>query len=167
MVDPTIVLIAQATGTIVGSYLIAELLIRVITRAAKRAHASPTVIRSVREGLSILWIVLSTAGVLSLTGIASQFSALTISGLVGLAISLALQTTLSNMISGILLFNDGALRLNDMVEYSGIKGKVVKVALRNTWVRMDDGNLAIISNSSLSSGPLVNFTAGKRLEKKL
>ncbi len=71
------------------------------------------------------------------------------------------------MISGILLFNDGALRLNDMVEYSGIKGKVVKVALRNTWVRMDDGNLAIISNSSLSSGPLVNFTAGKRLEKKL
>ena len=167
MVDPTIVLIAQATGTIVGSYLIAEFMIRVVTRAAKRAHASPTLIRTIREGLSILWIVAAVAGVLSLTGIASEFSALTFSGLAGLAISLALQTTLSNMISGILLFNDGALRMNDMVEYSGIKGKVVKIALRNTWVRTDDGNLAIIGNSSLSSGPLINFTAGKRLEKKL
>ncbi len=142
-------------------------MIRVITRAAKRAHASPTLIRTIREGLSILWIVAAATGVLSVTGIASQFSALTFSGLVGLAISLALQTTLSNMISGILLFNDGALRLNDAIEYSGIKGKVVKLALRNTWVRMDDGNLAIISNSSLSNGPLVNLTAGKRLEKKL
>ena len=142
-------------------------MIRVVTRAAKRAHASPALIRTVREGISILWIVLAAAGVLNLTGIASEFSTLTISGLVGLAISLALQTTLSNMISGILLFNDGALRLNDTVEYSGIKGKIVKLALRNTWVRTDDGNLAIISNSSLSNGPLVNFTAGKRLEKKL
>ena len=142
-------------------------MIRLITRAAKLARASPTLIRTIREGLSILWIVVAVAGVLSLTGIASEFSALTFSGLFGLAISLALQTTLSNMICGILLFNDGILRLNDMVAYSGIKGKVVKVALRNTWVQMDDGNLAIISNSSLSSGPLVNFTAGKRLEKKL
>ncbi len=167
MVDPTLVLIAQVTGTIVGSYLITEFMIRVVTRAARRAHASPTLIRTVREGISILWIVLAVAGVLSLTGIASEFSALTISGLVGLAISLALQTTLSNMISGILLFNDGALRLNDVVEYSGIKGKVVKIALRNTWVRTDDGNIAIIGNSSLSSGPLINLTAAKRLEKKL
>lgn len=167
MADQTLILIAQSAGTVVVSYLIAEVLIRVITRAAKRAHAPPALIRSIREGLSILWIVLAAAGVLSLTGIASQFSALTVSGLVGLAISLALQTTLSNIIAGIMLFNDGALRLNDMVEYSGIKGKVVKIALRNTWVRMDDGNIAIISNSSLSSGPLVNITAGKRLEKKL
>ncbi len=167
MVDPTIVLIAKATGTVVGSYLIAELMIRIVTRAAKRAHASPALVRTLREGLSILWVVLAVTGLLSLTGVASEFSALTVSGLVGLAVSLALQTTLSNMISGILLFNDGALRLNDVVEYSGVKGKVVKLALRNTWVRMDDGNLAIIGNSSLSSGPLVNFTADKRLEKKL
>ncbi len=167
MVELTLALIAQITGTIVGSYLIAEFMIRVVTRAAKRAHASPTLIRTVREGISILWIVLAVAVVLSLTGIASEFSALTISGLFGLAISLALQTTLSNMISGILLFNDGALRLNDIVEYSGVKGKVVKIALRNTWVRTDGGNIAIIGNTSLSSGPLVNLTAGKRLEKKL
>jgi small conductance mechanosensitive channel len=165
--NPTIVLIAQATGTIVGSYLIAELMIRIITRAAKRAHAPPALIRTVREGLSILWVVLAVTGVLSLTGVASEFSALTVSGLVGLAVSLALQTTLSNMISGVLLFNDGALRLNDVIEYNAVKGKVVKLALRNTWVRMDDGNIAIIGNSSLSSGPLVNLTAAKRLEKKL
>jgi small-conductance mechanosensitive channel len=48
-----------------------------------------------------------------------------------------------------------------------VKGKVVKIGLRATWVRTDNGDIAIISNNYLANGPLVNFTAGERLEKKL
>ncbi len=89
MVDiGTIILVTQAVGIIAGSWLIGELLIRIITRAGKRAGASPGLRRDVREGLSVVWIVLATAGLLTITGIASQFSVLTLSGLVGLAVSL-------------------------------------------------------------------------------
>ena len=100
-------------------------------------------------------------------GLGSIFSFLTLSGIVGLAISLALQNTLSNIISGILILSDGVLRLHDSVEYSGVKGRVVKIGLRATWVKTDSGDIAIISNNYLANGPLVNFTAGERLEKKL
>jgi len=163
----TIIFIAQVASVIAGSWLVAELLIRLITRGAKRAGASADLIRSVREALSILWIIFVAVGLVSVTGIGSIFSFLTLSGIAGLAISLALQNTLSNIISGILILSDGVLRLHDSVEYSGVKGRVVKIGLRATWVKTDSGDIAIISNNYLANGPLVNFTASERLERKL
>ncbi len=167
MVDIIIIQIAQVVITIAVAWLSAELLIKGISRAAKRAGASADLIRTVREALSILWIVLATVAIFSITGIASLFSFLTLSGIVGLAISLALQNTLSNVISGILLLSDGALRLHDSVSFSSLKGEVVKLGLRSTWVRTDGGTIAIISNSNLQAGPLLNYTAVNRLEKRL
>jgi len=163
----TIVFVAELGAVIAGSWLVSELLIRLITRGAKRAGASADLIRNVREGLSILWVVFVAAWLIIVTGLGSIFSFLTLSGIAGLAISLALQNTLSNIISGILILSDGVLRLHDSVEYSGVKGRVVKIGLRATWVKTDSGDIAIISNNYLANGPLVNFTASERLERKL
>ena len=163
----TVIFIAELGAVIAGSWLVSELFIRLIIRGAKRAGASAELIRNVREGLSLLWLVFVVGWLVIVTGLGSIFSFLTLSGIVGLAISLALQNTLSNIISGILLLSDGVLRLHDSVEYSGVKGKVVKIGLRATWVKTDSGDIAIISNNYLVNGPLLNFTAGQRLEKKL
>jgi len=163
----TVIFIAELGAVIAVSWLVSELFIRLIIRGAKRAGASAELIRNVREGLSLLWLVFVVGWLVIVTGLGSIFSFLTLSGIVGLAISLALQNTLSNIISGILLLSDGVLRLHDSVEYSGVKGKVVKIGLRATWVKTDSGDIAIISNNYLANGPLVNFTARERLERKL
>jgi len=162
-------ILALVIGAIViaaGAILIEESISFVIRRAAKLAGANPTVTRDIRASLRVIALLAIVSGILSITGLASEFTALTISGIGALAVSLALQTTLSNIISGILLFTDGIIRLNDEIEYSGISGRVVRVALRNTWIRKEDGALAVVSNSSLSSGPLVNHTALARLSKR-
>jgi len=49
--------------------------------------------------------------VLVAAGTATLFSVLTFSGIAGFRVSLALQNTLSRMISGILLRSDGVLQL--------------------------------------------------------
>jgi small conductance mechanosensitive channel len=167
MIDPVIIQVVEAVVTIAIAWLVAEVLIKLISGVAKRAGASPDLIRTVREALSILWIVLAAVAIVTISGIASVFSFLTLSGIVGLAISLALQNTLSNIISGILLLSDGALRLHDSIAYGGLKGEVVKLGLRSTWMRTETGDIAIISNSYLNAGPLVNYSAVSRLEKKL
>ncbi len=74
---------------------------------------------------------------------------------------------MTNIISGILILSDGVLRLHDSIEYGGVKGRVVKIGLRSTWVKTESGDIAIISNNYLANGPLVNFTANERLERKL
>ncbi len=161
-----IFLIVEIALIVVGSALFTEALIRGLSRLVRRAGAHAGLARSIREGFTLIWITLTGVGILSLTGIASEFSFLTVSGIVGLTTS-ALQNTLSNIISGVLLLSDGVLRLDDSIEYGGVKGFVVKIGLRATWVKTDHGEIAVISNNYLVSGPLVNHTATQMLERKL
>ena len=156
-------------GIVVGTFitvLIEEGINRVIRLGAKKAGTNPTVIRDIGVAMRVIAVLVIVTVILSLTGLASEFTAITISGIGALAVSLALQATLSNIISGILMFHDGVIHLNDTVEYGSVKGKVVRLALRNTWVKMDSGKIAVISNSSLASGPLINHSATERLSKK-
>jgi len=166
-VTDIIFLIVEIALIVAGSALFTETLIRGLSRLVRRAGAHAGLARSIREAFTVIWITLAGVAILSLTGIASEFSFLTISGIVGLTASLALQNTLSNIISGVLLLSDGVLRLDDSVEYSGVKGVVVKIGLRATWVKTDQGDIAVISNNYLVNGPLVNQTATQRLERKL
>ena len=140
---------------------------RVAARISKRAGVPKDVAASVREWIAVVMIMLAVAVVASLTGISSEFTTLTISGIAGLAVSLSLQTTLSNVIAGALMFHDGVLRTGDLVEFGSIKGEVIKLSLRSTWIRTTDGAISVIGNSNLSAGPIINRTAKGRLEKKL
>ncbi len=159
--------IAAAVTVIgVGIFVAEEILSFVIRRIARRAGAGPTVTRDIGATMRVIALLLILSDVLSFSGLSTLFTGLTVSAVVAVAVSLALQTTLSNVISGLLLFSDGVLRLNDSIEYSGAKGQVVRIGLRNTWVKTDEGHIAVISNSSLSGGPLINHTAAERLSKK-
>lgn len=153
--------------TIIGGVLIVEEVGGfIIGRVAKEAGAGPTVTRDIKTGLRGAAGILIVSYFVSFIGLSSLFTGLTVSAVLAVAVSLALQTTLTNVISGLLLFNDGVLRLGDTIEYSGKKGKVVRVGLRNTWIRSEGGLLTVVSNSALSGGPLVNYTATDRLSKK-
>ena len=156
------------TGVGVGAavtIIILEAINLVIRRAAKATGTSPTVIRDIGVSFRIIAVLVIIALILSLTGLASEFTSLAISGIGALAVSLALQNTLSNIISGVLMFLDGVIHLNDTVEYGSVKGKVVRLALRNTWIKMDSGKIAVISNSVLAGGPLINHSAMQDYQK--
>ncbi len=163
---PILELVIGVVVTVAATLLIEEVIRFLIMRAAKAAGASPTVIRDVGVTLRVIAGLVILSGILSLTGLTSDFTTLAISGIGALAVSLALQTTLSNIISGILLLRDGVVHLNDTVEYGSVKGRVVRLALRNTWIKMDSGTIAVVSNSQLSNGPLINHTATARLSRR-
>lgn len=150
-----------------GFWVTSQLLIRVFTAAARRAGVTPGQVRLIKEGIASVFVVLAVIALVHISGLTSEFTTLTISGIAAIVLSLALQTTLSNMICGILLLLDNTLRVYDLIEYSGAKGEVVKIGLRNTWVKTAEGNVAIISNSQIANGPLINYTAAERLLKNL
>ena len=160
-------LLIRVAVTLAGFWLVSELLIRVITAAAKRAGVSPGQVRLLKEGIGSVFVVLAIIVVVRLSGLTSEFTTLTASGIVAIMLSLALQATLSNVISGILVLLDNTLRVKDSIEFSGIKGEVAKIGLRNIWVKTVEDNVVIISNSQIANGPLINYTAGERLLKKL
>jgi small-conductance mechanosensitive channel len=155
---------------VIGAAIIGTVFLGVVTTISRKAGASRAVTNSVRQWLGVLIVVFVIAAVAYLTGISSEITTLTISGIAGLTISLALQNTISNVIAGVLLLNDGIIRLGDDIQYGGpggVRGEVVKLSLRTTWIRTGTGVITIIGNSNLSAGPIINHSATARLEKKL
>jgi small conductance mechanosensitive channel len=162
--------VATLVEALVALLLIAvfgTLFASIVVTIAKKAGASRSVTTSVRQWILVLMVILGVAAVTTLTGFSSQFTTLTLSGIAGLAISLALQSTFSNIIAGVLMLNDGVLRLGDVLEFGSMKGEVVRLSLRTTWIKREDGVIVVVGNNNLSSGPIVNYTAKQRLTAKV
>ncbi len=160
-------LLVEIAVSLASLVIVGAILTRVVERLALRAGASKSVANSVREWAAILMLALGIVVVASITGISSELTTLTAGGIVGLVVSLALQNTLSNIISGVLMLSDGILRIGDHIEFSSVKGEVVKINMRTTWVRGDDGVITVIGNSNLAGGPIVNRSSKERLARKL
>ncbi|HEA28584.1 MAG TPA: mechanosensitive ion channel family protein [Leeuwenhoekiella sp.] len=83
-------------------------------------------------------------------------------GVVGLAIGLALQGTLSNTFSGVLLSFLPQLQLGDWVETNGFSGFVEDINLRSVILKESDNNYVVIPNSSIVDTPFKNYSRTKR-----
>ncbi|MGA8711021.1 MAG: mechanosensitive ion channel domain-containing protein [Thermoplasmata archaeon] len=157
---PEIEPIVAATGLVVASYLLSG-------RAAawlRDRGAPPAAVRWARLAISLTGVLLAAAVLFVAFGPLTTGSGVTLSAVVGLAATLALQTTIGNVIAGFILLRNRVLRLDDRIQISGVNGTVVRLGLVTTWLRMDDGSLASVSNSTLLSGPLVNRSTSERLK---
>jgi len=164
MDETTIINLAVVITFVLVTLVLMELVSKGIRNLAKRAGAKPSVLYAVREVMRVIWLLLAATEIISYLGLTSMYTTLTISGIAGIAITLSMQSTLSNVISGIFLFYDKTIRLDDEVQFGGIRGRIVYIALRSTWIKAQDGSLVMVGNSNLASGPLTNFTAKERLK---
>lgn len=83
---------------------------------------------------------------------------LTALGVGGLAVSLALKDTLSDLFAGLHILLSRKLKPGDFVELdTGEKGYVENIAWRNTTVKDRLNNLIVIPNSKLSTAIMTNY----------
>jgi len=160
---PTILPIVAATVLGVGGYVLAVS----AARWLRHRSAPPTAVRGVRLVVSLIGLLLAVAVLFVAFGPLTVTSGLTLSAVVGLAATMALQTLIGNIIAGFILLRDRVLRLHDRVRIGGVSGTVVRIGLVTTRLRLDDGSIASVSNSNLLSGPLVNETAAARLKDEI
>lgn len=76
----------------------------------------------------------------------------------GLAVSLALQNTLSNVAGGIMLLVTTPFQVGDYVEADGISGTVHAIGLSYTAILTIDGKEIFVPNSQLSGTKIINYT---------
>ena len=83
---------------------------------------------------------------------------LTALGVGGLAAALALQPTLANLFSGLLIIAAKQLHPGDYVKLdSGEEGYVVDITWRNTTIRALPNNMIIVPNSRMASAIITNY----------
>jgi len=81
-------------------------------------------------------------------------------GIGGLAISLAAQDTLSDMISGLIILVDQPFRVGDRIEIQSINtwGDVANIGTRTTRIRTRDNRMVIVPNSVIGKSEVINYT---------
>lgn len=79
-------------------------------------------------------------------------------GIGGLAIALAAQDTLRNILGSLMIFFDKPYRSGDRIVVLGHDGVVEQIGLRSTRIRLVDGRLAAIPNEKMASAEVVNVS---------
>lgn len=78
-------------------------------------------------------------------------------GLGGLAIGLALQSTLANFFAGLHIISDQPININDFIELEGgLSGYVEDIGWRSTRIRTLPNKYVIIPNSKLAESIIIN-----------
>ncbi len=80
-------------------------------------------------------------------------------GAAGLAVGLALQGSLSNFASGVLIILFRPFRAGDFVEAGGVMGIVDEIGILMTNMHSVDNKAIIVPNSQILGAHIVNFTA--------
>ncbi len=76
----------------------------------------------------------------------------------GIAVGLAAQDSLSNMIAGFLIFWDKPFHVGDYVTVLDQYGRVVEITMRTTRIRTQQNTYLVIPNKNIIDSPLVNHS---------
>lgn len=114
--------------------------------------------------VSVLVIILGLILALNILNLDGTLKSLLAgAGVAGLAISLALQGTLSNTFSGLFIALKDEVNVGDWIETNGYAGSVVEIDLRNTKIKESDNNIVVIPNQLIVNNPFKNHGLTKRI----
>ncbi|BCN94176.1 mechanosensitive ion channel protein [Thiomicrorhabdus immobilis] len=77
----------------------------------------------------------------------------------GLAIGLALQGSMQNFASGVMIIIFKPFKSGDFIEAGGVTGVVENVQIFSTTMRTGDNKEVIVPNGGIYGGPITNFSA--------
>jgi small conductance mechanosensitive channel len=80
-------------------------------------------------------------------------------GAAGLAVGLALQGSLGNFASGVLLLLFRPIKKGDFVEAGGTSGSVNEISVFTTILMTPDNKKVIVPNSQVTGGIIINYSA--------
>lgn len=80
------------------------------------------------------------------------------SGVVAIVLGLALQSTLSDVFSGIVLNTTKPYQVDDWIQIDGIEGKVLDIDWRSTHLLTSTGSTAVVPNSVAAKAKIVNLS---------
>ncbi|HXI17991.1 MAG TPA: mechanosensitive ion channel domain-containing protein [Chloroflexota bacterium] len=143
--------------------LVARVSLRAARRALGRTRAHANALLLVDRLVQFTFLLLAAAWVLSIYGV--QFTALlAVLGAGALAVSLALQDVLKNLVAGLYILVERPFTIGEQIEFKTYSGTVETIELRTTALRTLAGQRVIIPNAMLFAEALVNRSAyGKQL----
>lgn len=151
--------IGIALVVLVLSYFFSRLVYRLTVKAAKNRIEQQSVVNLLARTLSVVVVLLGLFLALGALNLGKTLTGLlSAAGVSGIVIGLALQGTLSNTFSGIVLSLRKNIQLGNWVETTGYSGEVTDINLNYFVLREADNNFVIIPNKTIIENPIKNFS---------
>ncbi len=153
----TLAHLLPALAILAGGLLVSRIILKILNKVFNKSgmdHSLCSLIMAVLRVAILIVVVLIAASSLGIdiSGVIALASVLT------LAISLALQDALSNLIGGFTLLHTKPFSIGDYVEIDGQAGTVMQVGLTYTRLLTPDRKTVSIPNSAVDSAQIVNYT---------
>ena len=138
--------------------MVVGLLMRGLKKMMQAQDVDVTLQTFVGNLVRMVLLVFVIIAAISALGIQTT-SFIAILGAAGLAIGLALQGSLSNFASGVLIVMFRPYKVGDFVEAAGISGVVEEVQILTTVLKTGDNKKVIVPNGQIMDSVITNYSA--------
>ncbi len=135
-----------------------KIIMGIVSNGIKRIEGEKTLHTFITSAIKILLYAITLIIVLGILGIPIT-SLVAVLSVVGLALSLAVQGSLSNLAGGITILATKPFKVDDFVEVGGVSGTVVDIGLFYTKLCTSDKKDIFIPNGSISSSTIINYSS--------
>ena len=142
---------------IVGKW-VAKILRGIFRRVLLKSKVDPTLasfVVNVAYAVLVVFVIITAVDKLGVQ--TTSFVALL--GAAGLAVGFALQGSLSNFASGVMIILFRPFKLGDFVEAGGTAGVIESIDMLVTVLTTPDNKKIIVPNSTMMGGTIVNYSA--------
>lgn len=140
-------------------------IVKIITKVINKDKKFKSMDKSVQTFITS-FLNISLKCIVLITGLASigvpMTSMITIFGTASLAIGLALQGGLTNMVGGLLILIFKPFKVGDWIESNGVSGSVDYISIFYTEISTLDSTKVVLPNGNLANSNIKNFTTNEK-----
>lgn len=138
-------------------FWVSKLIVKALRKMMVRKNSDPGLISFVSSLANIALKIMIIISVMGMVGI-QMTSFIAVLGAAGIAIGMALQGTLSNFASGVMILIFKPYKVDDYIEAQGVAGIVKEIQIFNTIITTVDNKTIIVPNSALATNLLTNYS---------
>ncbi len=147
----------------VGRVVVIPLIEQLIEQRGLDRHARQPILKLSR--FLIVFVAISIAfGLAGLGNLLIAFAGVAAAGT--LAVGLAMQNVIRNVVAGVLIYVDKPFRVGDWIEWNDHVGTVEDIRLRTTRVRTFDNERLTVPNAELTDNVVKNPVANERIRQR-
>jgi len=155
---PWIIKVALAIAIFYVGRMVSKWLVSIMEKVLTKSAVDSMLVSFIGNIVYALLLVFVVLAALDQLGV-NTTSALAVLGAAGLAVGLALQSSLSNFAAGVMLIMFRPFKTGDFIEAGGVSGVVETIAVFSTTMRTGDNKEVIVPNGQIYGGTIVNYSA--------
>ena len=145
----------------IGCMVVMKVILKLVDRAFFRLEVEKSLHTFIHAALRVILWLLTVCIVLDYMGV-PMTSLVALLGVLGLAVSLAIQGTLSNLAGGLQILVSKPFKAGDYVEAGGVGGTVKEVGLAYTKLATVDNKVISVPNGQISGEKITNYSTAEQ-----